>query len=295
MRSGSGRACTSIVTEYHPKQPGQDAPFLIEVEYLNKEEMKEHLKELLWNYRRVYLPDINAAALGDAEYQQLEAASNTAWFTLQTAFRHENAFSATFAKDMSDGADDRILDQLIAWSDQIEWPQGSESGYWTTTEVTADACTEATRPFMEDKFWPFTKIIRVYLSSRVLDAGIVLADLPGLRDVNLARVRATQQYISRCDSILIVGRISRAISDQSLQSSLFMSLASQAPTEWQENGGAKFNIAVVCTHAEDIHMQTERRKLKDAAIESELTRLDGGIQSARDAGNLREELSKRLQ
>lgn len=129
----------------------------------------------------------------------------------------------------------------------------------------------------------------------MLNSGIILADLPGLQDVNLARVRATQEYIIRCDSILVVGRIARAISDHSLQSSLYMSLASHVPAEWQDHGAARFNIAVACTHAEDINMRVARHELRDAETMAELDRLDGEINAARARGDLRAELNKKLE
>ena len=133
---------------------------MVEVEYLDANQRKEHLLELLWNYRSIYRPDVNAKELGDSEYKQLEAASNTAWSTLHTAFRHERGFSAAFVKNMDDGSDDRILDQLVTWANLIAWPRGSDPGYWTTTAMTVEECSDATRPFMEDQFWPFTKMIR---------------------------------------------------------------------------------------------------------------------------------------
>ncbi len=89
----------------------------------------------------------------------------------------------------------------------------------------------------------------IYLSAQVLKTGVVLADLPGksftqvrrraflrhgltvhppfagLQDTNLARVKATQDYLMRCNNIFIVAKISRAITDQSLQTSLFKVLS----------------------------------------------------------------------
>jgi hypothetical protein len=89
----------------------------------------------------------------------------------------------------------------------------------------------------------------------VLESGIVLADLPGLKDVNLARIRAAQEYLIRCDHVLIVENISRAISSESLKSSLFLVLPRQtlphrAPTDRQQSDATKVKIAVVCTHSE---------------------------------------------
>jgi hypothetical protein len=105
-------------------------------------------------------------------------------------------------------------------------------------------------------------IARVYLDSPVLKTGVVLADLPGkvkyevtkvanimlgLQDTNLARVRATQNYLLTCDHIFVVANISRAITDQSLKSSLYHVLAKHVPTEWEISAGRYLNVAVVCT------------------------------------------------
>jgi hypothetical protein len=159
-QSDSGRSCTSIVTEYHQKKLDQDAPFMVEVEYLDATTMKEHLRELLWSYRRIYLPEIDANHLSDMDFKKYESESDIAWSTLHTAFRHESELTPAFAQDMSDGADVRILNKLVEWAGRVKWPQGSVAGYWTTTALTVKECAKKTRPFMEDRFWPFTKIIR---------------------------------------------------------------------------------------------------------------------------------------
>ncbi|EOO01166.1 hypothetical protein UCRPA7_3322 [Phaeoacremonium minimum UCRPA7] len=103
---------------------------------------------------------------------------------------------------------------------------------------------------MADRYWPFTKIIRIYLNAQVLKTGVVLADLPGLQDTNLARVRATQDYLMKCNNIFIVAKISRAITDQSLKTSLFTVLSRHVPLEWEESAAKSLNVAVVCTKRE---------------------------------------------
>lgn len=66
----------------------------------------------------------------------------------------------------------------------------------------------------------------------------------------MARVRATQDYLIKCDNIFIVAKISRAITDQSLKSSLFWVISRHVPMEWEESGGKNFKLAVVCTKSE---------------------------------------------
>lgn len=54
----------------------------------------------------------------------------------------------------------------------------------------------------------------------------------------------------RCDSIFIVAGIQRAITDQSLRSSLFTVFARHVPQEWDESAAKSLNIAVVCTKSD---------------------------------------------
>ena len=74
--------------------------------------------------------------------------------------------------------------------------------------------------------------------------------MAGLHDNNLAKVRATEQYILSCDHIFVVGKISRAISDQSLKSSLFTAIKQHIPYEWDKEGLNRLKATIVCTRSE---------------------------------------------
>ena len=54
----------------------------------------------------------------------------------------------------------------------------------------------------------------------------------------------------KCDNILVVANIARAITDQSLKSSLFKVLSRHVPLAWEESAGKGLNVAVVCTRSE---------------------------------------------
>jgi hypothetical protein len=74
--------------------------------------------------------------------------------------------------------------------------------------------------------------------------------ITGLQDTNLARVRATQEYLSKCHYVFVVAKISRAITDQSLKSSLYDVLSKHIPEEWESSAGRYMNVAVICTRTE---------------------------------------------
>ncbi|QKD53759.2 uncharacterized protein FOBCDRAFT_260326 [Fusarium oxysporum Fo47] len=283
-----GSACTSVVTEYRQKKAGHTAPITIDVEYLSAPEIRDMIQELLWSYRQLYLPGVESDETSEQDYNRYMRESEQAWSALHAAFKHKRQFTKKFAQDMSNGALERITGQLIEWAQEIEWPAGGVDGFWTSTAQTADECVEHTKLFMQDKFWPFTKIIRVYLNSQVLKTGVVLADLPGLHDTNLARVRATQDYLMKCDNIIIVAKISRAITDQSLKYSLFYVLSRHMPTEWEDSGAKRLNVAVVCTKSEEINLVTARRELcgpNKAISIATMESLDSEIDTAKSSGD----------
>ena len=92
----------------------------------------------------------------------------------------------------------------------------------------------------------FLTDITLLLVSRVAGSNVV----SGLQDTNLARVRATHDYLLKCHHIFIVANISRAITDRSLQSSLFSVISRHVPLEWEESAAQSLKIAVVCTKTE---------------------------------------------
>ncbi|RDW73267.1 hypothetical protein BP6252_07174 [Coleophoma cylindrospora] len=282
-----GTACTSVVTEYRQKTRDQQAPITIEVEYFSKSEIEEVVKELLWNYRQIFLPDMENDEVDAKEYTRCTRESELAWSALEAGFKHQRSFNKELLRDMSDEGLAKATDQLVQWAHDIEWPDGG-TGTWKSTADTAEECCNKTSIFMQDRFWPFTKIIRVYLNAQVLKTGAVLTDLPGLQDTNLARVRATQEYLTKCDNIFIVANISRAISDQSLKSSLYSALSCHVSEEWEESAGKSYNLAVICTKSDDIKQKTARRDFfgPDKEIpHSVMEQLDKDIDDAKKIGD----------
>lgn len=148
------------MTEYRQKKPEHVAPITIEVEYLSTSGMKELVTELLWSYRQLYLPGVESDETPEQDYARYMRESDQAWSALQSAFRHQRQFTKEFLRDMSEGALEKITNQVLQWVSEIEWPSGGNDGFWVSTAQTAEECCEKTKVFMQDKYWPFTKIIR---------------------------------------------------------------------------------------------------------------------------------------
>jgi hypothetical protein len=133
------------------------------VEYLQQDEIVKELTDLVWSYRKFYLPGVESDKTTAEDYQQCQRESETAWDNLQAAFQHKEEFSQEFMGDMSDGSTERITRQLIDWSKEIEWPvsdDDSSEGFWRSTADDPEECTEKTEEFTKERLWPFTKIIR---------------------------------------------------------------------------------------------------------------------------------------
>lgn len=154
------------------------------------------VSELLWSYRQLYLPLVQQDETSASDYAKYERESAQAWSALEAAFKHHKQFKEESLQDQSEGAFERLREQLVGWSHEIQWPDGGLDGKWIATASTARECCEKTAIFMGYRYWPFTKIIRqvslsqkvvveanstnrVYLSAQVLKTGVILADLPG--------------------------------------------------------------------------------------------------------------------
>jgi hypothetical protein len=153
------------VTEYRQKTAEHTAPITVEAEHLSQVEIEDLVKELVWNYRKLYLPRAEEDKVSSEEYQKYERESELAWGMLEAAFKHRREFKPEFLRNMSDeGASDRITEQLIKWTEDLEWPSSIDdagtTGIWRSTAETAAQCCVKTAAFMKDRLWPFTKIIR---------------------------------------------------------------------------------------------------------------------------------------
>ncbi|KAL8868691.1 MAG: hypothetical protein Q9174_004824, partial [Haloplaca sp. 1 TL-2023] len=211
-KNDHGSAVTSFVTEYHRRSYQHDAPFTIEVEYCNAAEINEQLHELLISYRELYQPGIEKELENNEQlYQKIEKKSSVAASTLQSIFPNHPGVTPNRMKDQTEGAFERIFEDLKRLASLLEWPRDAVNGRWTSTAGNAAECHDKVDMFMKKGLWPLTNVVRIYLNAQVLKTGVILADLPGYRDINLARVKKAEQYLLRCHEVFIVANINRDI------------------------------------------------------------------------------------
>ncbi len=123
-------------------------------------QIEEQLRELVWSYRNFHLSDLDGNGFTADEQKALETKSNLAWDTLKAAFGSRRELTETYLKDSSDGAEERIQQQLKLWTDSIQWPQDFHESGWIGSAETLDEYDRKMEQFLTGTLWPFIKVIR---------------------------------------------------------------------------------------------------------------------------------------
>ena len=113
----------------------------------------------MWSYRQLYLPNVEENATAE-EYKKYRNESERAWASLEAMFTHRKEFNKEFLTDDTEDAQEKITQRLLEWVEDLQWPDGGQDGVWKSTAQTAKECCEKTSIFMQDRFWPLTKIVR---------------------------------------------------------------------------------------------------------------------------------------
>lgn len=160
---------TAFPTEYRSSQEDQDSRFVINVECLNKDEVDDHIQELLDEYRKPYL--CNLTELTEAEYDTATTKSSAAQQIFKTAFGMSEFSSKDLSepypdldletmKEESQGAYDAILSELRRRGRAFEWPVEMKNGNWEAKADTVEEVSELMEPFMVLGLWVFVKLAR---------------------------------------------------------------------------------------------------------------------------------------
>ncbi|GKZ47440.1 hypothetical protein AbraIFM66951_010806 [Aspergillus brasiliensis] len=253
--SGDGAACTTVVTEFRNVNDTHPENYTVVADFMNNDEIRELLEELLSSVRKYYTEAFREVRTSE-EQENIKVAANRAWDTLKSLFPRQQHLDIDFLAQEGDDAVATIMTTLLQWAmaGLDNRPGGRDNLQYTIVARDADQCMEQLDRLMandadshQPALWPFVKLIRVYLRSPVLRTGLVLADLPGFRDLNYARVRATERYLRHsCDEVFIVSNIGRCTTDQSI-GDIIRRCARDQP------------IRIVCTRAEDVNSQETAR------------------------------------
>ncbi|GFN11068.1 uncharacterized protein AtWU_00864 [Aspergillus tubingensis] len=253
--SGDGAACTTVVTEFRSVNDTYPENYTVVADFMDNDEIRELLEELLSSIRKYYTEAFREVRTSE-EQENIKVAAKRAWDTLKSLFPHERDLDIDFLAQEGDEAVATIMSTLLEWAmaGLDTRPGGRDNLQYTVVSHHADQCMKHLDRLMandddgdDPALWPFVKLVRVYLRSPVLRTGLVLADLPGFRDLNYARVRATERYLRHsCDEVFIVSNIMRCTTDQSIRD-IIRRCARDQP------------IRIVCTRSEDVNSEETAR------------------------------------
>lgn len=250
-QSSSGTACTCAVTEYvyHDRDD-----YVIQVDYFPLDELKKQFEELLQAYRdyESLYQNPNRRARDDEEdndRRRSQRKAELAKETFKASFGHRLEQTPTLLSSMTFA---HAIHTMLEWASQLVPHERSRESFDTVDQCSArlrgltsesdDASRRRSRTC-----WPFIHKIQVYLNAYILSKGLIIADLPGLRDLNSARKAITERYVRKCHQIFVVARIDRASTDESIKE--IFELASRAKLT---------KVDVICTRSEDIQMREAR-------------------------------------
>lgn len=219
------------------------------------DELKKQFEELLRAYRDYQsLPRDSTVRdeedEDDNDRRRLQRKADLARETFRASFRQRLEQTPTVLSSMPF---EHAVGTMVEWASQLLPRQGEQESF-----STLEGCSSRLRELTSESddsllngasraCWPFIQKLRVYLKAYILSKGLIIADLPGLRDLNSARKAITERYVRRCHQILVVAKIDRAITDESIKE--IFELATRANLS---------KIDVVCTRSEEIQMREAR-------------------------------------
>lgn len=237
------------MTEYHFHE--QD-DFLVRVDYFSLQQLRQQFEELLRAHRdfeesRSRRGRSSGDNTSDHDMGQLEKKSELALETFRACFGEKLREKPGIISTMTF---QRAISTMIDWAFTLLPKQAEQMSFSAIAECSSwlrDISSES-RPesYLQSSnarpSWPLIQKIRVYLKASILSKGLIIADLPGLRDLNSARQAITERYIRQCHQVLVVARIDRAITDESIK--YICELARRVDLT---------KIDIVCTRSEDIN------------------------------------------
>ncbi|GAW26458.1 hypothetical protein SAMD00023353_3201020 [Rosellinia necatrix] len=266
--SNSGGACTCVVTEFHFHE---DVELALTVERFSEAEILLQLENLLQDYRHF---NLNRSSIDSHEAVDLEKRAEVASDTFRVMFPVSFVVDKdTLIRDTASNA----LSTIKSWMQDVD-------GLAIPKRLSGLSATQCSMSLMElssvttsrrAAVWPWIKKIKVYLNAHILSKGLVLVDLPGLRDLNSARRNITERYLLKCDEIFVVASEGRVTTDEGVRS--VVELANKARLS---------NIGIICTRSDEIKA-TEARKdwkgkmaamkiqQKTEAIEQDISEIKG--------------------
>lgn len=287
--NNNGAACTCVVTEYRYHDADD---FVVGVERFSIEELEGQLAELLGYYRNFH---VHGDSLDAEARKDLEAKAKLAVDTFQAMFRG----SLQDEEWLLEESQETILAQFRTWMTHAFGFQSPSRQVATSTEQCSQLLMGLTSEALDAQgpaTWPYIRKIKVSIKAHILSKGLVLVDLPGLRDLNSARANITESNIRNCHEVFAVCNIGRATTDVGVKNAF--KLAQDVDLK---------HIGIVCTKSDDInieeikydwgqeHGRQIRRMMKSLrSVERELKDVEVELETFQDLPDMEPETSRDL-
>lgn len=251
----TGEASTKFPIENHQLAPYHSAKFHVEVDLKTRTEAEDFVRELFQDFQK----PLRLEKANDEHYDELSQDSQNAWDILTTIFR-EHFESGELAEqqlgDTSEAESKHTLELLIKWTRELRWIQENRDASMCTVDAhTADELLSSLEKFNEGHISHLISVMRIYQDSHILRQGIVLADVPGFRDTNMARMRLTEEYLGNCDYVFIVAGIIRAVSDVRIREAMFKLLRRTCADGSAPRFRRRLPFSIICTSSDLINNQ----------------------------------------
>lgn len=240
--SSSGSACTCVVTEYHYHNKED---FIIQIDYFSLTELSTQFDELLRAHRE-YRRSSGDKMLPE-EREDLKKRSELADSTFKACFKSRLTINHAIMNKLSI---EDALKTMKQWASELIPADAQRDREVREVYTDARACSQRLQELTseieepgESCPWPFIRKIRVHMKAHILGKGLVIADLPGLRDLNSARQNVTERYVRQCHQIFAVTGIGRAATNVGVRDVFDLG-----------RSAALSNIGVICTMADDIRL-----------------------------------------
>ncbi|KAJ4381797.1 hypothetical protein N0V86_003162 [Didymella sp. IMI 355093] len=272
--SDSGGACTCVITEFRQSKPTQSTPFAAEVKFFCLEVCKNLVKGLFTQWFNVKAKQReNPDELDDKELSEMSTARDC----LQELFADRLEFGSAemFMNTATSTKDSKVLSQLMRWTTEI-YQQFIKEGETSvcfeasTPEELAEQYHPFTRSVPNASFdgkplrftpWPLVEVVQVFLASPILAQNVIIADVPGVSDVNLFRVENAAQYLQKCSTTIVVGKIDR------LQDNVAFRQQYMDAYRRRRSG----SVVLVATRSDDLNDENGSTLILDPATESQMS------------------------
>ncbi|KAH6633395.1 hypothetical protein C7974DRAFT_392704 [Boeremia exigua] len=268
IHAADGNSCTYVVVEYAQAFATQSHPFQAKVEFLSRQTCRDLVKEQLKNFWLFITTDMEAE-LDEEIVNERRLGAITCISVFSSLFIGHAEFSdrdsaETFLSDAESAHNPRLVSKLMSWTDEILdafMTNEDNVDVATINANTASQISDAIQPFtmvVEDPHfdgtdivccpWPLVKMVVVSLSSRILEQGIIIADLPGTTDKIRSRVDSAKRYLQSCDMTIVVNNMARAIDHAALHNHVNEAFR-------RKRSG---NTIVVCTRSDDLQVTAKQ-------------------------------------